>query len=156
MSSFICRKEHFIKTRDLTYALIKTNKHFCYWFGSSINEENILDFVNMEISKLISMNYASVNWQYNENDKKDYYLMDIEVDNKYKDITRDLTLEELISLYNAYSCINYQIELDYNKEFYYKIRTLIADNIVCKLSNDYIEYDKINHWEFKDNDTPLF
>ena len=48
--------------------------------------------------------------------------------NKYRNYIRDIeltkpktkyfiTLEDLIGLYNAYKCINYQIELKYNQKF---------------------------------------
>ena len=52
MSCFLCSKEHFIKTRDLSYNLIiSENTYFCYWDSVNISATNssILEYVNKNI-----------------------------------------------------------------------------------------------------------
>ena len=144
MSSFICSKEHFIKTRDLTYNLIKHNKHFCCWQGVNmrgIEDNDILEYVNRNINELINMNVASYNCQYKTNETND---INLPTEPKHY----NLDTIDLIGLYNAYSCINYQIELPYDKTFYNLIKTLIADELVMTLDK-YDIFNEANKWEFR-------
>ena len=52
-------------------------------------------------------------------------------------------------LYNAYKCINYQIEHDYNKDYIINIQKLIADVMTVELSNIYTD-NEVNKWEYED------
>lgn len=144
MSSFICSKEHFIKTRDLTYNLIKHNKHFYYWQGVNMRgfeDKDILEYVNKNINELINMNVASYNYQYKTNEKNDINLLT-------EPKQYNVNVIDLIGLYNAYTCINYQIELPYDKTFYNLIKTLIADKLVMAL-DEYDIFNEANKWEFR-------
>lgn len=154
MSSFLCSKKHFIKTRDLSYNLILNEKeHFCYWDNVNINtsDYSILEYVNKNIIELIKINAKSVNDRYNLNEKENNYILDYIKDIELtKPKTKYfITLEDLIGLYNAYKCINYQIELKYNEKFIHSIQKLIADVITSKLSDNY-DYNEINKWEYGD------
>lgn len=145
MSSFVCSKKHYRKVRDLTYYLLKSNKWYLY--NLRINENEIIDYVNKGIYDLIKLNVASYNLQYNEN-IKNYYndIFDISPIEKayYNDNT--LTTDELIGLYNAYCCINYQIELSYNTTFINDIKALISYVIISKITDSY----DCNRWEYED------
>lgn len=145
MSSFVCSKKHYRKVRDLTYYLLKSNKWYLY--NLRINENEIIDYVNKGIYDLIKLNVASYNLQYNEN-IKNYYndIFDISPIEKayYNDNT--LTIDELIGLYNAYCCINYQIELSYNTTFINDIKALISYVIISKITDSY----DCNRWEYED------
>ena len=145
MSSFVCSKKHYRKVRDLTYYLLKSNKWYLY--NLRINENEIIDYVNKGIYDLIKLNVASYNLQYNEN-IKNYYndIFDVSPIEKayYNDNT--LTTDELIGLYNAYCCINYQIELSYNTTFINDIKALISYVIISKITDSY----DCNRWEYED------
>ncbi len=144
MSSFICSEKHYRKVRDLTYYLLKSNKYYLYYLR--ISENDILDYVNKGVYDLIKVNIASYNLQYNENKKNDYnFLFNVAPIEKayYNDYT--LTKGDLIGLYNAYNCINYQIELNYNKRFIDDIQKLIANTLIQKLTETY----DTNHWEYE-------
>ena len=145
MSSFVCSKKHYRKVRDLTYYLLKSNNYYLY--NININEKDILDYVNKGIYDLIKLNVASYNLQYNEN-IKNYYndIFDILPIEKayYNDNT--LTTDELIGLYNAYCCIDYQIELSYNTTFINNIKELISYKIIRNIEDSY----ECNHWEYED------
>lgn len=145
MSSFVCSKKHYRKVRDLTYYLLKSNKWYLY--NLRINENEIIDYVNKGIYDLIKLNVASYNLQYNEN-IKNYYndIFDISPIEKayYNDNT--LTTDELIGLYNAYCCINYQIELSYNTTFINDIKALISYVIISKITDSY----DCNRWEYEE------
>lgn len=153
MSSFLCSKNHYLKTRDLSYNLIlNENKHFCYWNNVNISstEDAILNYVNNNIKELVKINARSVNNQYNLDEKSKCYVDDYieDINNiKPKRIYNNY-LKDLISLYNAYTCINYQIEIDYNKDFINNIQKLIADNIIYKLNDEYYDNEEVNKWEF--------
>lgn len=153
VSSFICSKEHFKKVRDLTYYLIKCNRHYVYWENVKIpndSDDSILNYVNNNIYELIKLSFASVNYQYNEEGKitEEYYKMLEEKPTEkfcYNDYT--LTANDLIGLYNAYKCINYQIELNYNTNFINNIKILISDSLMYKLK-DYSAFEEANDWEY--------
>lgn len=152
MSSFLCSKNHYIKTRDLSYNLIlDQNKYFCYWDNVDINtsDHSILEYLNNNIIELIKINAKSVNDRYNLNEKENNYILDYIKDIELtKPKTKYfITLEDLIGLYNAYKCINYQIDLNYDKKFIHSIQKLIADKITELLSDRY-DYNEINKWEY--------
>lgn len=143
MSSFICSEKHYRKVRDLTYYLLKSNKYYLYNLG--INENEILDYVNKGIYDLIKVNIASYNLQYNTNNKNNYNdIFNVAPIEKayYNDNT--LNTSDLIGLYNAYNCINYQIELHYDKRFINDMQKLIASKLIQKIEDNY----DTNHWEY--------
>ena len=145
MSSFICSKNHYLKVRDLTYYLLKSNKWYLY--NIKVTEENLLDYINANIYELYKANIASYNYQYNENIKKSI-LNELEVKPIEKSYYNENTLniEDLIGLYNAYSCISYQIELQINVEFVNNMKLLISHNIIHKIEDNY----ECNRWEYEE------
>ena len=145
MSSFVCSKKHYRKVRDLTYYLLKSNKYYLY--NININEKDILDYVNKGIYDLIKLNIASYNLQYNENVNNDYNdIFDTAPIEKAYYNENTLTTDDLIGLYNAYACINYQIELSYDTSFIDSIKALISNIIIRKIEDSY----ECNHWEYED------
>lgn len=145
MSSFICSKNHYLKVRDLTYYLLKSNKWYLY--NIKVTEENLLDYINANIYELYKANIASYNYQYNENIKKSI-LNELEAKPIEKSYYNDNTLniEDLIGLYNAYLCILYQIELQINVEFVNNMKLLISHNIIHKIEDKY----NCNRWEYEE------
>lgn len=143
MSSFICSKNHYLKVRDLTYYLLKSNKWFLY--NIKVTEENLLDYINANIYELYKANIASFNYQYNENIKKSI-LNELEVNPIEKSYYNEntLTIGQLIGLYNAYSCILYQIELKIDLTFINNIKLLISNSIIHKIEDNY----ECNRWEY--------
>lgn len=149
MSSFKCSDSHFIKLRDYTYSFIMSDRCTLIEFNMDYNmeEKDIKNFVNHNIYNLFKLNYASVNIQYNDKDDKrvnDLYdeFIDIMPFKRYY----VLSLYDLISLYNAYSCLSYQIELEFDTRFMDIVRKHIANKIVEKLSDEHSDY--INKWEW--------
>ena len=142
MSSFICSEKHYSKVRTLTYYLLKSNKYYCYNLG--IEEKDILNYIDKNLHELIKNNIASVTLQYNRIYVFNYDLVFNSISEKayYNDNT--LNTSDLIGLYNAYNCINYQIELDYNKNFINAIQKLIASKLIQKIEYNY----DTNHWEY--------
>lgn len=143
MSSFVCSEKHYLKVRKLTYYLVKSNKWYCYNIG--IDEKDILNYIDKNLHSLIKNNVASVNYQYNTKQVFNYDMVFNDIGEKpyYNDNT--FTTSDLIGLYNAYNCINYQIELDYNKKFIDDIQKLIAGKLVQKIEDSY----ECNHWEYE-------
>lgn len=145
MSSFICSKNHYLKVRDMTYYLLKSNKWYLY--NIKVTEENLLDYINANIYELYKANIASYNYQYNENIKKSI-LNELEVNPIEKSYYNEntLTIGQLIGLYNAYSCILYQIELKIDITFINNIKLLISNSIINKIEDNY----ECNHWEYEE------
>ena len=144
MSSFICSQKHYLKVRNLTYYLLKSNKWFLY--NIKVTEENLLDYINANIYELYKANIASYNYQYNENIKKSI-LNELEVKPIEKSYYNEntLTIGDLIGLYNAYSCILYQIELKIDITFINNIKLLISNSIIHKIEDNY----ECNRWEYE-------
>ena len=142
MSSFICSEKHYSKVRKLTYYLLKSNKYYCYNLG--IEEKDILNYIDKNLHDLIKNNIASVTLQYNRIYVFNYDLVFNSISEKayYNDNT--LNTSDLIGLYNAYNCINYQIELDYDKRFINDMQKLIASKLIQKIEDNY----DTNHWEY--------
>lgn len=145
MSSFICSKNHYLKVRDLTYYLLKSNKWYLY--NINVSEDNLLYYVNNNIYELYKSNVASYNYKYNENIQesilKELDVKPIEKSYYNNDI---LNIEDLIGLYNAYSCILYQIELKIDLTFINNIKLLISNIIIHKIENNY----ECNRWEYEE------
>lgn len=143
MSSFICSEKHYTNVRKLTYYLLKSNKWYCYNLG--IDEKDILNYIDKNLYDLIKNNVASVNYQYKSNQVFNYDIVFNTISEKAYYNDNILTTSDLIGLYNAYNCINYQIELDYNKRFINDIQKLIASKLIQKIEDDY----DTNHWEYE-------
>lgn len=145
MSSFICSKNHYLKVRNLTYYLLKSNKWFLY--NIKVTEENLLDYINANIYELYKANIASYNYQYNENIQKSI-LNELEEKpiEKFYYNENTLTIGDLIGLYNAYSCILYQIELKIDLTFINNIKLLISNSIIHKIEDNY----ECNRWEYEE------
>ena len=144
MSSFVCSKKHYRKVRDLTYYLLKSSKY--HQFNLGINENDLLEYVNKGIYDLIKVNIASYNLQYNENMKNEYNDIFDEAPIEKVYYENMFTIEDLLGLYNAYRCINYQIELPYDTSFINNIKAIISSEIIWKLEDNY----NCNHWEYTD------
>ena len=153
MSSFICSKYHFQKVRDNTIYFLNADKYKRYTIGLDYdtNDDEILKFVNHNIYSLVKNNFASFNQQYNENniitdDYKEIFKKEPIKRGYYKN-----NIHFLIGLYNAYSCINYQIEIDYNKEFINNIMFAISSAIVEYLNEYKSSYgisENVNQWQY--------
>lgn len=145
MSSFICSKNHYLKVRNLTYYLLKSNKWYLY--NINVSEDNLLYYVNNNIYEIYKSNIASYNYKYNENIQKSI-LKELEEKPIEKSYYNDNTLniEDLIGLYNAYSCILYQIELQIDIEFINNMKLLISHNIIRKIEDNY----NCNKWEYEE------
>lgn len=156
MSSFICSDKHYKKVKDLTYKLILSDRYILFEFNLDYNldKELIKNFVNNNIYELYKLNVASYNLQYREKQvNRIYNDYENNIGNDFIESYSNLmSLEELLSLYNAYQCINYQIELKYDRNFVDIVQSHISKAIVRKL-NDYYEYQElknVNFWQFKD------
>lgn len=150
MSSFKCSDNHFIKLRDYTYSLIMYDRYTLLEFNMDydMNEEDIKGFVNHEIYKLFELNYASVNYQYNDKeDKRGYEIYKENIEKVPFERYNLLSLYDLTGLYNAYNCLDYQIELSHDTRFMDIIKKHIANNIVEKLTDEYFDY--VNRWEYE-------
>lgn len=155
MSSFICSKYHYQKVREMTNYFLKANRYARYTMGLNYNtsDSEVLGFIDKEIYNLIKNNIASVNMQYHtqEGNIKEYAkIFDKEPAESY--IYKN-TLEEMLSLYNAYNCIDYQIELEYNKTFINNIRFALSNDIIAYLQNNEKSYNipkNINKWDFRE------
>lgn len=152
MSSFKCSDYHFKQLRQKTYNLILADRYILYDFNLDYNlpKEEIKRFIDHNIYELYKINVASVNLQYRDtqiNRVYDDYINNIGDINTIQDRYSNtmLSKNELIGLYNAYSCLNYQIELSYNKDFIDKIQKHIAINLIRKLS---VENEEVNQWEY--------
>lgn len=158
MSSFICSDNHFKKLRQNTYDLIMSDKYILYEFNMDYHtdKEDIKSFVNDNIYKLYKLNVASVNAQYRyeqTNSICDDYENNIGNTSAIVDKTfnSEPSMETLIGLYNAYRCLDYQIELPYDKRFVDIIQKAIAKHIVDKVT-DYYEDNgciDVNRWEYE-------
>ena len=154
MSSFICSNKHFKELRQKTYDLILADKYILLDFNMDYDtdKEVIKHFVNNNIYNLYKLNVASVNLQYREkqvNRVYEDYDNNIGTVNSIMDRSCNtmLSKNDLIGLYNAYRCLNYQIELYYDKTFIDIIQKHIAKNIIYKLNDD--DNDTFNRWEYK-------
>ena len=157
MSSFICSKAHFKKMRKETLCFLNTEKYARYTIGLDYDTEKkkLEDFVSYEIFKLYKNNVASVNCQYDTNEKVDYNIFYNEEETS---LINTFNIQRAISLYNAYKCTNYQIELAYDTDFINNIKMALGDYIERKLSDNLINYNivvneeeesKINKWEYE-------
>lgn len=155
MSSFICSKYHYQKVREMTNHFLKADKYARNIIGLNYNtsDSEVLGFIDKEIYNLIKNNIASVNMQYHtlDGDIKEYAkIFDKEpAETLYPYIN---TIEEMLSLYNAYDCIDYQIEPNYDKTFINNIRFALSKRIINYLQyneNSYNIPQNINKWEFK-------
>lgn len=156
MSSFIWSDKHFKELRQKTYNLILADRYILLDFNLNydLDKEQIKHFVNNNnIYKLYKINVASVNLQYRDKQVNRVYE---DYDNNIGGIdsimdrscNTMLSRNDLIGLYNAYTCLNYQIELSYDKNFVDVIQKHIAKNIIYKLNDDDIN-GNFNHWEYK-------
>lgn len=155
MSSFICSNKHFKELRQKTYDLILADRYILLDFNMDYNtdKEVIKHFVNNNIYNLYKLNVASVNLQYRDKQVNRVYDdydnniggIDTIMDRMYNTM---LSTNDLIGLYNAYRCLNYQIELSYDKNFVDIIQKHIAKNLIYKLTDD-DNNNTFNHWEYK-------
>lgn len=147
MSSFVCSAKHFKELKRLSYKFILSDKYTLLDFNMSYNTDNgeIKDFIISNICHLCKLNVASVNYQYNCNEKvnfKDYIGFDIPEPN-----SNLMSMEELIGLYNGYDCLKYQIELKFDTTFIDILQKHIAKEIIRRTSDN---YELANKWEFKE------
>lgn len=154
MSSFICGNNHYKKVKQLTYKLIKSDRYILMEFGMDYNssDETIQNFVNNNIYQLYKLNVASVNLQYRDKQiNRVYEDFDNNIGNDFILVgSSSMRKEDLIGLYNAYNCINYQIELDYNTKFIDIIKKHIASNLIRELTDNYNDQGiDVNGWEYE-------
>lgn len=155
MSSFVCSNKHFKELRQKTYDLILADRYILLEFNLDyhLDKEEIKHFVNNNIYDLYKLNVASVNLQYRE---KQVNRVCEDYDNNIggvdsildRNFNTMLSKNDLLGLYNAYTCLNYQIELSYDKKFVDIIQKHIAKNIIRELTDNDLN-DTFNHWEYK-------
>lgn len=153
MSSYVCSPYHYKKVRDLTIRFLLNTKSLLLdngWF-SIPKEEEIIEYTTIKIKDLIQNNIASVNLYYNDNIDYEEYNRIINWSYDYN--SKLLKLEELISLYYGYKCIDYQIDIKYNRKFINMIKNGLACKIVEYITNESDKYmiHGFNQWEFIDN-----
>ena len=139
--------------RELTGLGLKEAKELVDGAPKTVKEKinSILEYINNNIIELIKINAKSVNNRYNLDEKQNNYINDYikEIETKKPKSKYYFTLEDLIGLYNAYKCINYQIELKYDQKFIHSIQKLIADEITNILTDQFND-NEVNKWEYRD------
>lgn len=152
MSSFICSQNHFKKLREETYYFFKCEKYARYRINLNYDSDDktLINKIDNEIYNLIKNNVASVNLQYKDNEQVSNYTSFFDEEIKEHSYYK-MSIERMISLYNAYKCVNYQIELDYNRNFLENVMSALSDRIVKYLIENKEDYNlnNFNEWEYE-------
>lgn len=104
------------------------------------NFEIISKFVNENVDYLTRINLKSYNYRYNENEYNIDFAENIINDYEFYP---NLTDEILMQIYELLLCVNYQIELEYDREFLDKIKSRVAGTLVERMINRYNDVEKI-------------
>ena len=121
MSSYIESNKSYKNIKLLSYLIAKDYAR---------DKESLKDEINAGLYKLYKNNVASVAIQYGDKirfNTDDYYLkfeqevLQINFIEEYPYLNNNLVLD----LFNALKCIDYQIEIDYNKDFINKMEHYI-------------------------------
>lgn len=103
------------------------------------NFEIISKFVNDNVDYLNNMNLKSFNSRYKETGDKIEYAQDITRDYQFYP---NLTDEKLMQLYQLLVCVNYQIEVEYDREFLDKIKSRVSGTLADRMIERYnTQYD---------------
>ena len=163
MSSYICSAKHFNSIEKKIKDLVQDNDFYLPYSLKSIvpkfynKQKNSLDDIFKEIENIINtlreINVLCVSLQY-----KHHYIgtLDKEIERELIDVKQKTEIKELSihGLYNALSCLSYQIELEHLKDirelsseekkaiiFLKEFKISICEHIVANLSKD-----KTNTW----------
>lgn len=146
MSSFILSSKNFeyLKKNIINYMMSEEGSYlvfnfkyfdsFKHTYGSDAfrNFKEIAKFVNNQVNYLNRINVQSFNLQYRE-DEKVMLSKDITTDNTYYG---KLSEETLLQTYQILRCLNYQIEMEFDREFMDKVKNHIA----CTIASRRIDY----------------
>ena len=156
MSSYILEKESFIKMAEVTVDLII--KYGGILIGNNfesvkrydtVQVERIVKYVKKEIYYLADTNIKSVNQQYDERaiSIENLKTLDSIKNFEYNDRLKDFNYSnQYLVLFNLYKCLDYQIEMDYNKDFINKINKTIL-NVLSEIESDR-STKNFNTWDY--------
>ena len=154
MSSYVVGMKTYLNIKRLSYLLIKDRIGESYYKYQKLytSKEQLKDFIDTGVFNLYKNNVASVAIQYG--DKVRFTSVDFVnnvvnqdfIENSYK-----FDNYAVASLVDALDCVNYQIEIEYDKTFTNYIKELAADYLARKVI-DYAECNEIpiSRWGLED------
>ena len=151
MSSFICSVNHYKRTRQECVDVCTCNKYKLHHIGLSYDssKNEIIRKIDKAIYELIRTNVASFQFQYNVKDVNLDKYIDM-LNQKPEEHLSEPSESSLLGLKNALKCIDYQIEIDYNKEFLQGMINMINDIIVERAEDEFYSNEEFNKWEYDD------
>lgn len=146
MSSFKVAPEKIKRIGELTARLYNNDSVLRYKYQN-------FSQIMMYLYDLTKINYASVNYQYNDSSNRreelkpvDEYLENICVNVTDKGMYRaSLTRYDLLSLNNLLRGLNYQIELRYDDRILKDLFDSILRNL-CYILTDEVEGESVDRW----------
>lgn len=145
MSSYIEGLNSYLNIKRLSYLLIKKRIGPLYYKYQKYykTEEELKDFIEDGVYDLYKNNVASVAIQYG--DKIRFTSVEFEekvIKPEFKEDYLDFNEYTVASLVNALNCINYQIEIEYDKTFVNYIKQIACDWFANKIT-DHAEYNDL-------------
>ena len=142
MSSYIVGNNSYKNIKLLSYLLVKEmiGESYYEYQKEYHNKQELKDYIDTSIYNLYKTNVASVAIQYGDKIRfatDDYYhkfekeVLDCEYIEKYP-LSRNL----VVSLVNAFDNINYQIEMEYVKDFANYIKLLALKYLTRSIEKD--------------------
>ena len=147
MSSFILSNKNFeyLKSNITKYMLSEEGAYIIFKFkyfepfstgysNTAFRDfEKISKFVNKEVNYLHKINIKSFNQQYKEENKVYFTSDSCNVEPAFR---TKLSEETLLQVFQILNCLDYQIEMEYDREFLDKVK----DHIACTIARRRIDY----------------
>ena len=153
MSCFLLSEKHFRKLREETIYFLRENTGAKYKSSVTyyMSERDLQNYVDCEIRKLIDNNIVTIIERHNESctydERKIFYNTVFGCPVKDKMFYK-MSEQALVSLYQAYKCTNYQIEINYDMTFINWIMYAIADKIAEIVVNHNEGRDDVCIWGY--------
>lgn len=142
MSSYIVGNNSYKNIKLLSYLLVKEiiGKNYYKYQKEYHNEQELKDWIDTSVYNLYKTNVASVAIQYGDQIRfsTDNYYNKFEKEVLDCDFIEEYPLSKnlVISLVCAFDNINYQIEMEYVKDFMNYIKLLALNYLKCNITKD--------------------